>query len=454
MAAPKKIEINIQPHYKQHLAYQKLLDQVTEAVLFGGAANGGKTWLGCEWLMMMCLMYPGIRAFMGREELKRLRTTSLRTFFKVAKFHDIPTPQVWEFKAGKDYTIEFANGSVIDLLDLKYLPSDPMYERYGSSEYTIGWIEEAGEVHFACFDILSSRVGRHRNTEFNIKGKLLITANPKKNWMYQQFYKPWRDGTLPDNYAFIQSLPTDNVYAEKGSVERLDQLKIESQRQRLRYGNWDYADDPDQLITYDLIVENCEPQEADFADDKKLGVDVARYGDDSSGICQKTGKVIHKIKKIKGNDTHQLSDLIIEIAESEGINATDINIDGVGVGAGVIDSLKHRTPPWFVNDIQSGSKVPEDPETHYQFKNMRAKLWWEFKLGLQEGNIKFSKELQHSEYWDELCDDLMAPKYYIQNEKVITIEKKDDIKKRLGRSPDLGEAVIYSNYDYGFKLLI
>ena len=83
-------------------------------------------------------------------------------------------------KNGQYNYIEFTNDSRIDLLDLKYLPSDPFYERYGSVEFTSGWIEEAGEVNFGAYDTLKSRIGRQLNEKYKIQSKLFVTLNPKK----------------------------------------------------------------------------------------------------------------------------------------------------------------------------------------------------------------------------------------------------------------------------------
>jgi len=83
------------------------------------------------------MAYPGTKWFIGREELKRLRESTLITFYKVCKM----------FGIRKDIDFKY-NGSRIDLLDLRFLPSDPLYERYGSIEYTGGWIDEGGENLF------------------------------------------------------------------------------------------------------------------------------------------------------------------------------------------------------------------------------------------------------------------------------------------------------------------
>lgn len=53
----------LRPEPKQHSAWQKLRDLVTSFIVFGGGAGGGKTWLGCEWLLTNCYLYPGSRWF-------------------------------------------------------------------------------------------------------------------------------------------------------------------------------------------------------------------------------------------------------------------------------------------------------------------------------------------------------------------------------------------------------
>lgn len=191
----------IRPTLKQHLAYEALRDPLIKYVFFGGGAGGGKSWLGCEWLLTNCYFYPGSRWFIGRQELKRLMGSSFITFNKVCSFHQIPKSD-WSLNSKYNY-IEFFNGSRIDLLDLAHQPSDPEYQRLGSLEYTGGWIEEAGEINFMSFDVLKSRVGRHLNKEFNIPSKILNTCNPIKNWIYQEVYKPFKINSLPQEYCLF-----------------------------------------------------------------------------------------------------------------------------------------------------------------------------------------------------------------------------------------------------------
>ena len=74
---------------KQQEALKVLTDTTTTVLLYGGAAGGGKSFLGCFWLMVNCLAYPDTKWFIAREELKRIRQSTLITFFKVSKMIEV-----------------------------------------------------------------------------------------------------------------------------------------------------------------------------------------------------------------------------------------------------------------------------------------------------------------------------------------------------------------------------
>ncbi|SHF50789.1 Phage terminase large subunit [Fodinibius roseus] len=423
----------IKLHPKQDDAYELLTESRKRFVCFGGGSRGGKSWLGWVWLILSCMQHPNTRWFVGREELKRLRNTTLMTFFKVCGEYNIPT-DVYSYNK-QDHYIEFENGSRIDLLELKYKPSDPLFQRFGSSEYTGGWIEEAGEIEHDAFDILKTRVGQHRNQEYDLTpGKILITCNPEKNWLYFNFYLPWKKDNLHKDYAFIQSLYDDNPYREPGTDQQLGALINEAQKQRLKHGNWEYADDPDALLSHsDLLgTQEVEIQKGTAY----CGADIARYGSDSTTFAKFNGNHLEKLKTFDNKDNAEVANRLLAFIATEAILPKNCGIDTVGLGAGVFDNMKEKGKT--CTEVISGAK-PTKQYDSFSFKNLRSQMWWQFREDVKNKKIviDFNDE--------ELRSDLTAPRYSIVGEKMIQVESKSDIKKRLGRSPDKGDAVVYAN---------
>jgi hypothetical protein len=226
---------------KQTFAFDVLTEpeyaQVAE-LLYGGGAGGGKSILGCVWLISQSLQYPGTRWVMGRNVLKTLKETTLNSFFFITKEGGVSYDYV------ENKGIRFSNGSEILLKDLAYYPSDPEFAELGSLEITGAFVDECDQISEKAWNILKSRI-RYRLDEYNLTPKILGTCNPSRNWVFSRFYEPYKDGTLPKNRMFIQSLVTDNYKISKHYVNNLDDLD-ELSRERLKKGNWDYLDITDK----------------------------------------------------------------------------------------------------------------------------------------------------------------------------------------------------------------
>ena len=102
---------------KQSEALGYLEDKTANEVLFGGGAGGGKSLLGCYWVLKSCLRYPGTRWLIGRSQLKTLRQTTLNTFFEVCGMQGLEADTHYHFNQTQ-MAINVANGSEIYLKDL------------------------------------------------------------------------------------------------------------------------------------------------------------------------------------------------------------------------------------------------------------------------------------------------------------------------------------------------
>lgn len=442
----RALEINPTP--KQYEAWQALNNPDIAEIHFGGGAGGGKTWLGCESRIARAYAFPGYKSFIGRNELSRLMASAYVTFTKVCAFHKIPQED-WSLNGKYNY-IEFKNGSRIDLLDLAYKPSDPMYERLGSLEYTDGWVEEAGEVPFMAIDILQSRVGRHMNKEFNLNPDTLYTYNPNKGWVYR-VHKQYKEGTLPKDVTFIQSLYKDNPFTVDIYGKQLDRIKDPAMKARLKQGSFDYDSDPSSLIEYDSIIDIFSNSVDDG--EKYMIIDVARHGVDKTVIFLFKGMRIYGVRIYQKQDTSITSQKARDIARDENIPYSHCLADEDGIGGAVVDNNK-GFHGFIANSTPLENPLTEEKENYANLKSQCSFTLadkvnkHEFSIDIEEGQFisevpgitfevfkeMFIEELEHVKSKDKDKDTKL---------KVIS---KEDVKDSIGRSPDFSDTAMMRMY--------
>lgn len=320
MAEPARYNI------KQLVAFKHLADPAKRYVVYGGAAGGGKSWLGCDWLLRCCDSFPGTRWFIGRNNIKDSRESVVITFRKVASSYGYTACKV------REEGIRFDNGSEIVLLDLTFYPKkDPMFERLGSKEFTGGWIEEAGEVHYMAFEVLKSRIGRHLNDRYGLEAKMLITCNPKKNWLYKQFYRPWKEGRLPEDSAFVQALVYDNPFITKDYIATLESLTSRPMRLRLLMGAWEYEDNKNSLVDYDAILD-CFTNPVQGDGNRRITADLAMKGRDSFVAYSWDGLVATLEIDKPYSDARMIENDLASLAQRRGVRRSQICADSDGLG--------------------------------------------------------------------------------------------------------------------------
>lgn len=454
MQTPTKIYPTLNPTFKQHLAYGFLNDNFTNFLLFGGGAGGGKSWLGCEWLLTNCYKYPGTKWFIGRKELTRLMATSYITWTKVCSFHKIPRTD-WKLNGKYNY-IEFINGvakgSRIDLLDCSDKPSDPDFERFGSTEYTGGWLEEAEEISFKCFDVLKVRIGRHLNAEFGLDpAKMLLTCNPTQNWLYRIFYKLFKEGLLPLGYAFVQSLYLDNPYTAERYGRQLNQITDANTRARLRDGLWEYTTDDLALISLDAILDLFTNTIEESSPRRYLIADVARFGGDKIIYNKWRGWDLYGFESKDMQSTVTTEEDIKEITVKDSIPYGRIVLDEDGLGGGIVDHLPgvlgfmgNRTampiPDPKIIDPKEQNKVKPN------YKNLRSQCYFMLAEKINKHQMKISADMSEVDREDLIADLQQVRREDTAADAPLQIISKDKMKESLGRSPDAGDTLMMRIY--------
>lgn len=440
-------------HKKQEEALTILIDDTTEEFLYGGAAGGAKSWTGCVWLLFMCLLYPGTRWFIGREELKRITESTLITFFKVTNEYKISS-DLFKFNGQKNYII-FKNGSRIDLIELKFKPSDPLYERFGSTEYTGGWIEEGGETDFGAYDVLKTRIGRQFNDKYNLIGKLFITCNPKKNWLYTTFYLPAKKGTLLFLQKYLGALVTDNPHIDSGYIERLERTADKSKKERLLNGNWEYDDDPTALCSYDDITAIYTNNHVQKTGTKYIIADIARYGSDHARIAVFDGWVLIEYVSFAISATTLIQDTIMALRIKHQVPKDRCLADEDGVGGGVVDNcgilgfLNGGSPIILQEQKQNPNKYNQQVTENY------ANLQTQCVYGLATiiNSHQFYIECDISEPDKERINTELSwmKTYKSDDERKLRILPKEIVKQNIGSSPDHRDVFMMRYYFEVYK---
>ena len=405
-------------------AIEYLFDKTTTEVLFGGAAGGGKSWVGCSWLILMCLKYPKTRYLMGRSKLDSLKKTTLNTFLEVCETWGLKANKHYNFNGGSNI-IKFYNKSEVMLKDLFLYPSDRNFDNLGSLEITGAFIDEANQITEKAKNIVASRM-RYKLDEYNLIPKMLMTCNPAKNWVYTQYYRPSKEGKQKPYRKFIQSLVDDNEFISryyKTQLETLDELS----KQRLLFGNWEYDAINDNLIYYDSIL-NLFNQNG-IEGDKYISCDVARFGSDKTVIMYWEGLHIKKIRSILKSAVNEVVDEIRLLQQQNNVRLTNIIVDEDGVGGGVKDYMKCRG---FVNNSRAlKGENYQNLKTQCYYKLADLVNTAQIGIDCPDINVKnlIIEELEQVRTKDADKDNKLQ------------IIPKETVKDIIGRSPDYADAL-------------
>ena len=410
----------IQFHDKQKEALSYLaIDNDCRQLLYGGSAGSGKSFLGCDWQIKRRLKYPGTRGLIGRAELKKLRLSTLATFFELCTKYNLIAGKHFTYN-GQDHVINWYNGSQIILMDLADMPSDPDFSRFGSIEITDYFVDEASEVSEKCVNILNSRV-RYKLINDNPKG--LLTCNPHKGWLYREFFDAQRNNSIRKDRRFIQALPTDNPHISPVYIESLQMLP-DIDRKRLLEGDWDYDETKDRLYEYDDLLRCFRPSTT--LGDKFITADIARMGDDRTVIAVWNNLHAEKFVVLKHKPINEVVDTINDLIKNHSVRLSNVLVDEDGIGGGVVDFIRCKG---FLN----GSKAVRD-----NYMNLKSDCY--FKLGelISSNAITFE-----GTYKDTIVKELeMIRREKIDSDGKLRVTNKEDLKKRHGISPDFADAIM------------
>ncbi len=271
--------------------------------------------------------------------------------------------------------------------------------------------------------------------------RVLLIGNPTQ--LSGEFYNSFKGPQASlYNRIHISAFDSPNVTGESSRPYLVSQEWIDEHRTMwgedspLWYSRvlGEFPEQAEDALVALSWVEAAMRREAEPPDDAPciLGVDVARFGGDSSIIAVRRGDAVTKLLETRKADTMGVAGWVIHHAQEE--NATEIRIDADGIGAGVFDRLKEQG--FNVVEMRGGMSA-RDTE---QFANARAEWYWGLRERLDTGQgatMALPKD-------DVLMGELTALKVQYTSRGQVKIESKDDMRRRGLKSPDKADALMYA----------
>jgi hypothetical protein len=435
----------------QTMAYESEADIVG----YGGAAGGGKTDLACG----KALTRHQNTMILRREATQLTGVIDRLTKLIGSKDGYNGSEKIWRLKHRQ---IEF--GSVPHLGD---------EESYQGRPHDFLVFDEA--AHFLEHQV-RFLMGWLRTTDPRQKCQALLTFNPPTSaegqWV-TRFFAPWLDknhprpakpGELrwfavidgkdverengepfehegqvirPQSRTFIPSRITDNPYLLNTGYMSTLQALPEPLRSQMLNGDFSAGleDDPFQVIPTAWVEAAMsrwhEPVRLEPMD--SLGVDVARGGKDETVLARRHGMWFNRPLAYPGKDTPDgpaVAGLVVSALRDK----APIHIDVIGVGSSPYDFLKEAGQHVIGVNVSEASHA-RDKSGMLEFPNLRSQYWWAMREALDPANNTGIALPPDSRLKADLC----APKWRLQGKR-IQVESRDDIVKRIGRSPDYASA--------------
>lgn len=430
-----------------------------DVLFYGGAAGGGKTDL------LLGLAHTQHRhAIIFRREYTSLRGLEDRTR---------------ELFAGKgqyssqNHTWRLDDGCVIEFGAVQYERDVATFQ--GRPHDFIGFDEVA---HFseAQFRFLQ---GWLRTTRPNQRTRVVAAGNPptdaQGDWVLR-YWAPWldplhpnpaepgelrwfatlegkdvelEDGTpfehrgdliRPLSRSYIPAKIDDNAFLIATGYKAQLQSLPEPLRTQMLEGNFGVSldDDPWQVIpTQWVIAAQARWTEVAPGPMDALGVDVARGGQDRTILAPRHGHWFGRLQAHPGSSTPD-GQTVVGLIAGAITGAPSINVDVIGVGSSVTDLARQQGLKVRACNGAAGTRA-RDKDGNLGFANCRAYWYWKLREALDpvsgEGlALPPDRELRH---------DLCSVRWRLTS-RGIQAEAKDEIRARVGRSPDKGDAIVYA----------
>lgn len=366
----------------------------------------GKTMTAILRAMDLSIRYPNNLGLIVRNDFTDLRDSTIKDF---EKYTGISVPTNKDVKLPNGSQIMFRHGSELQKLQ----------------NINLGWffIEQAEE--FESDEQFQLLRGRLRRDAVPHTGFLIANACGH-NWIWRM----WKQSPADGDFELTEATTFDNPNLPEDFVKDLARMKEQSPSHYRRFvlNSHEDVDTADKCIPYEYLMDSINREVLPFQQQiRVVTCDPAEFGNDLTVIYGMEGGRIIEQEVYGQKESMETAGRILRMARN--IGADVIGVDEIGVGAGIRSRLNELGANVIGINVASSAG---DPELH---KNLKAELWMNACQMFKDKLVTLPDD-------SRLIEDLAAPAYKINSKGQVEIEKKDETKKRLGRSPDMGDAFV------------
>ena len=406
--SPKKQALYLKLYREQVAPKLEVFREPAPYKLTYGGRGSSKSW-GVASLLMQKLTESANRLVCCREIQNSIDESAYRLLVDTIKRLDL---QGWEIKKE---SLDNANGSHVifrGLRDLRAARSIKSLEGYN-----LCWLEEAQSISKESLELLLPTI-RANNAE------IWACWNPDSPDDPIEKLKT-RKGAV-----CVEMNWSDNPWFTERSRAEMEADYAEDADNAEHVWGGKYRKQGDNCIMNRVSIHEAMERKADKEGAYAIGVDVARYGGDSTTMFKRKGMQVVEYKVYKKLSLTEQADKFELLADRDrNIHA---RIDGGGVGGGLVDILRERGYH-NIEDVNFGEKAVDTDK----YDTAASEMWLTFCLS--EAGI-----LNDSQLMTELSD----RRYTFNKKGQKCVESKDEYKKRHGgKSPDLADGLLLCFYE-------
>jgi phage terminase large subunit len=404
----KKIKVEIAE------PFVPLVTQPMRIKFYYGGRGGGKSYAFADSLLML-----GIQKKLFIACLREIQDTIRDSVHKLLSDR-ISVYNLIEYEIKETEIVNKKNGTRFIFKGLR--DQDP--QKIKSLEgVDIAWIEEAQTITKKSWDILNPTI-RKDGSEIWISMNRQEENDPL--WVALAAKPDERTLVVKVNYY-------DNPFCTEELKLLAKKCKEEDFDDYIHIWEGEPVQQGDEKLISAAAVKRALEHEIDVPNNSQpliVGVDPARFGDDATAICFRQGRQAFRIVAYRKKNVVEVANIVTSIILE--YKPARVNIDVGGLGAGLYDILEDRGYGNVIRAINFGS----DAQNKEKYGNRRAEMWARVNDWL---NADMPVSIIDPD--NLILTDLTAPKKKYDKLQRLLLEKKEDIKKRIGRSTDVGDAL-------------